>query len=277
MLLALAIVSSLLVVIDVNSRLLEGFRGALGTLVGPIYTVSEAPYWFVHTSGALLESRDSLTQQTADLERRVLELSEVAQRFDALEKENARLRELLGSRQRHGVDVRVAELIGVVPAVNTFQVIIDKGATSDVEVAQAVIDAEGLFGQIVEVSAITSRVMLVTDAAFAVPVQVVRNDFRSIAAGTGELGVVELEYVPVTADIKEGDMLVTSGLGGTFPRGYPVAEVVSVDVDPTLTYAQVRARPLAALDRSRHVLVVLGVSPAAEGSTPAAEVQESAP
>lgn len=272
MLLALAIVSSLLVVVDVNSRLLEGFRGVLGTIVGPIYTVSEAPYWLAHTSGELLESRGSLTARNADLERRLLELSEVAQRFDALEEENARLRELLGSRQRLRVDVRVAELIGVVPAANTFQVIIDKGSPAGVEVGQAVIDAEGLFGQVVEVSPLTSRVMLVTDSAFAVPVQVMRNDFRSIAAGTGELGMLELEYVPVTADIKAGDVLVTSGLGGTFPRGYPVAEVISVDVDPTLTYAEVHARPLAALDRSRHVLVVFGVSPLNEvPAAPAAD------
>jgi rod shape-determining protein MreC len=127
---------------------------------------------------------------------------------------------------------------------------------------------------VVEVSALTSRVMLVTDAAFAVPVQVMRNDFRSIAAGTGELATLELEYVPVTADIKQGDVLVTSGLGGTFPRGYPVAEVISVDVDPTMTYARVRARPLAALDRSRHVLVVFGVSPIPEEKVPEETVTE---
>ena len=264
LLLALAIVSSLLMVIDVNSGLLQPLRGVIGTIVGPIYAISEAPYWVARTSGDLIESRDSLTQQNADLERRVLELSEVSQRFASLEEENARLRELLGSRQRLHVDVRVAELTGVVPAANTFQVIIDKGASSDVVIGQAVIDAEGLFGQVVEVSALTSRVMLVTDAAFAVPVQVMRNDVRSIAAGTGELDTLELEYVPVTADIKEGDVLVTSGLGGTFPRGYPVAEVISADVDPTMTYARVRARPVAALDRSRHVLVVFGVSPVEE-------------
>ncbi len=271
LLLALAIVSSLLMVIDVNSGLLKPLRGAIGTVVGPIYTVSEVPYWLARTGSTLIESHDRLTERNADLERRVLELAEVAQRFSALEEENARLRELLGSRQRLHVDVRVAELTGVVPAANTFQVIIDKGTSSDVEIGQAVIDAEGLFGQVVEASALTSRVMLVTDAAFAVPVQVMRNDFRSIAAGTGELDTLELEYVPVTADIKEGDVLVTSGLGGTFPRGYPVAEVISVDVDPTLTYARVRARPVAALDRSRHVLVVFGVSPVTEDNTAAAD------
>ena len=243
----------------------------IGTVVRPIYLVSEAPYQLASMGGELIESRESMTERNADLERRVLELSELAQRFSALEEENARLRELLGSRQRLRVDVRVAELIGVVPAANTFQVIIDKGATSGVEIGQAVIDAEGLFGQVVEVDGLTSRVMLVTDAAHAVPVQTMRNDFRSIAAGTGELGMLELEYVPITADIKEGDVLVSSGIGGRFPRGYPVGEVISVDVDPTRTYANVRARPLAALDRSRHVLVVFGADPVIEPEAAEAE------
>ncbi len=123
-------------------------------------------------------------------------------------------------------------------------------------VGQAVIDAEGLFGQVVEVAQFSSRVMLVIDAAHAVPVQVNRNDFRSIAAGTGRSDRLELEYVPVTADIRVGDLLVSSGLGGHFPRGYPVGEVTAVVVEPTMTYAQVTAKPFAALDRSRHVLLV---------------------
>jgi len=152
--------------------------------------------------------------------------------------------------------VLVAELIGVVPGPNTFQVEIDKGADAGVFVGQAVIDADGVFGQVVEVAQFSSRVMLLIDGAHALPVQVNRNDVRSIAAGTGRMDRLELEYVPITADIRVGDVLVSSGLGGHFPRGYPVAEVTSVVVDPTLTYAQVVAKPLAALDRSRHVLLV---------------------
>ena len=265
LLLALAIVSILMTAIDVNSRLLEPFRQVLATLVSPIYLLSEAPYRLASSGSDLVASRHSLIESNSDLERRVLELSHQAQQFAALEEENARLRELLGSRQKVGVEVLVAEIVGVVPAPNTFQMIIDKGASEGVYAGQAVIDAEGLFGQVVEVSAATSRVMLLTDAAHAVPVQVVRNDFRSIAAGTGELGTLELEYVPVTADIREGDVLVSSGLGGRFPRGYPVGEVVSVVVDPTRTYADVRARPSAALDRTRHVLLVFGATPDGEG------------
>jgi len=271
--LALAIVSLLLSAIDVNSRLLESVRSALATLVSPIYVIAESPYLMGRQASRTFATRDSLMEKNALLEQQNLNLSEQAQQFVALRQENARLRALLGSRQRLGAEVLVAELIGVVPTQNTFQVEVDKGADAGVFVGQAVIDAEGLFGQVVEVGQFTSRVMLLVDASHAVPVQVNRNDIRSIAAGTGRMDRLELEYVPVTADIREGDLLVSSGLGGHFPRGYPVGEVVSVVVDPTLPYAQVTARPLAALDRSRHVLLVY--EPATAVAEPTVVVPEA--
>jgi len=256
LLLALAIISALLMTIDVNSRLLQPTRSVLATIVSPIYVIAESPYHVSHEARETLSTRESLMTENAQLEQRNLELSTMAQQFVALREENARLRQLLGSRQRLGAEVLVAELIGVIPSPNTYQVEIDKGAADGVFVGQAVIDADGLFGQVVEVAQFSSRVMLVIDAAHAVPVQVNRNDFRSIAAGTGRTDRLELEYVPVTADIRVGDLLVSSGLGGHFPRGYPVGEVTAVVVEPTMTYAQVTAKPLAALDRSRHVLLV---------------------
>ncbi len=269
--------SCLLLAIDVNSRLLESARSALATLVSPIYVIAESPYRMGREATETLSTRDALMSENARLTRRNLELSQIAQQFVALREENARLRQLLGSRKRLGAEVLVAELIGVVPSPNTFQVEIDKGADAGVFVGQAVIDAEGLFGQVVEVAKFSSRVMLVIDAAHAVPVQVNRNDFRSIAAGTGRIDRLELEYVPVTADIKVGDLLVSSGLGGHFPRGYPVGEVVSVVVEPTMTYAQVSARPLAALDRSRHVLLVYHTAPSVAAPSEAAPSATAAP
>jgi rod shape-determining protein MreC len=254
--LALAIVSALLMTIDVNSRLLQPMRSVLATIISPIYVIAESPYHVSREARATLSTRESLMAENTQLEQRNLELSTMAQQFVALREENARLRQLLGSRQRLGAEVLVAELIGVIPSPNTYQVEIDKGAADGVFIGQAVIDAEGLFGQVVEVAQFSSRVMLVIDAAHAVPVQVNRNDFRSIAAGTGRTDRLELEYVPVTADIRVGDLLVSSGLGGHFPRGYPVGEVTAVVVEPTMTYAQVTAKPSAALDRSRHVLLV---------------------
>ena len=198
----------------------------------------------------------TLSQRNADLEAQLLEMSEVSQRFRALRTENERLRQLLGSRSRLPQQVLIAELIGVIPTVNTFQVILDKGTDAGVRIGQAVIDAQGLFGQVIAADAFTSRVLLVVDETHAVPVEVNRNGVRSVAAGTGILDRLVLEFVPITADIRQGDLLVTSGLGGRFPRGYPVGTVESVVVESVSSFAEVVVRPAAYLDRSRHVLVV---------------------
>ena len=246
----------MMMVVDINSRLLDPVRSTLATVVSPIYVIAESPYSVVASAGETFASRATLKADNEALRRRLLELAPVSQQVATLTEENARLRELLGSRRRLGNEVLVAELVGIVPTPNTLQVEIDKGANSHVSVGQAVIDADGLFGQVVEVAAATSRVMLIADASHAVPVEVNRNNFRSIAAGTGKLDELELEYVPITADIQVDDLLVSSGLGGHFPRGYPVGVVTKVIADPKVPYAQVKVRPLASLDRSRHVLVV---------------------
>ncbi len=113
-----------------------------------------------------------------------------------------------------------------------------------------------LMGQVVEVSEATSRALLVTDSTHSIPVQVNRNGVRAIAEGTGSLGRLEIHHVSATTDIQQGDLLVSSGLGGRFPVGYPVAEVTRIERDPGQAFARVEARPMAAMDRSRHVLLV---------------------
>ena len=256
-----------MMVVDINSRLLDPVRSALATIVSPIYVIAESPYSVAATAGETFASRATLKAENEALRRRLLELAPVSQQVATLTEENAQLRELLGSRRRLGNDVLVAELVGIVPTPNTLQVEIDKGANAHVTIGQAVIDANGLFGQVVEVAAATSRVMLIADASHAVPVEVNRNNFRSIAAGTGKLDELELEYVPITADIQVDDLLVSSGLGGHFPRGYPVGVVTKVIADPKVPYAQVKVRPLASLDRGRHVLVVFAKDQPTEGAS----------
>ncbi len=254
--LALAILSLLLVVIDSNTRLLRPVRDALSTIVSPIYFVAHAPYDVTAGVGERLASRQSLLAQNRRLQSRLLEMSALQQQFDSLRQENARLRDLLGSQATIEADVLVAEIIGQRPVPYRHHLVLDKGSRDGVYVGQAVIDADGLFGQVIEVGRFASIVMTVTDNSHAVPVQVQRNNLRSIASGTGDSEFLELEYVPITADIAPGDLLVSSGMGGRFPPGYPVAIVTDVGTDPGLAYAQVQARPLAALDRSRHVLLV---------------------
>jgi len=245
-----------LVTLDVTTRLLEPVRSTIGTLVSPLQVLAELPYLLADEVGEVASTHESLRVHNTELERRILELTQISQQFLSLKTENERLRALLGSRARLPAEVMVAELVAVIPVPNTHQVIIDKGTDSGIEIGQAVLDAEGLFGQIVEVDRFTSRVLLIVDPSHAVPVQVNRSGVRSVAGGTGELDRLVLENLPVTADIREGDLMESSGLGGRFPRGYPIGYVSSVNIEETSPYARVEVRPLAALDRSRHVLVV---------------------
>lgn len=249
-------VSAVLMALDMATRLLEPVRGILGTVVSPVQVLAEVPYLLADQVGDVATTHESLRERNAQLERQILELSQISQQFMSLKSENERLRELLGSVARVPAEIMVAELLAVVPTPNTHQIIIDKGSDAGIRLGQAILDAEGLFGQVVEVDRYTSRVLLIVDPSHAVPVQVNRSGVRSVAAGTGELDRLVLENVPVTADILQGDLLESSGLGGRFPRGYPVGYVSSVLIEPTSSYAEVEVRPLAALDRARHVLVV---------------------
>jgi rod shape-determining protein MreC len=133
---------------------------------------------------------------------------------------------------------------------------LDKGVGDEVRVGQAVLDSRGLVGQVVEAGLASSRVLMITDLSHSTPVQVLRNDYRAILRGTGEPARLLLQHVPDTADIREGDLLITSGLGGRFPSGYPVAVVRSVVHDPAEPFALIVAEPTAQLARSRHLVVV---------------------
>lgn len=248
--------SLILISLELTTRLLGPVRSVVGTAVSPLQYLAETPYLLGGELGEVVATQTMLLDQNEQLERKVLELSKFSMQYLNLLKENENLRQLLGSRARLPDEVLIAELIGVVPAANTHQVVIDKGAESGVSVGQAVIDSEGLFGQIAEVDLYTSRVLLITDKDHAVPVQINRNGVRSIAGGSGRIDRLELENVPITADIIQGDLVETSGMGGRFPRGYPVGYVDAVVVDPTASFAEVIIRPTALLDRSRHVLVI---------------------
>lgn len=261
-----------MIVLETTTRLLEPVRQTLASLLTPVYFVAELPYLAGGGLGEVVSTREALLARTEEQERQLLELSHVAQQYHALKTENERLRALLGSRARLPAAVLIAELIGVVPAPETHQIIIDKGEADGVRAGAPVIDAYGLFGQIVETGRHTSRVLLVTDANHAVPVQINRNGVRSIAGGTGDPVYMELENVPITADVTEGDLVETSGLGGGFPAGYPVGRVASVRIEPTSAFALVQVAPMAELDRSRHLLVILDVpgDPATEPEAGAA-------
>ena len=256
LLFGLGMLSALLIAVESSTRLLDPVRGFIANLASPIYFVAQAPYVMEETVSDLLSTRSDLMARNASLERRVLALAQVSQQYIALKAENDRLRALLGSQGRVSYEFWIAELVGIVPDPNTHQIILDKGAEAGLEIGYAVLDSQGLFGQVVEVSRLTSRVLLLTDRDHAVPVRVSRNGVRGIVGGTGDMGSLSVENVSTLSDIVEGDLLETSGLAGRFPAGYPVGTVTSVVGDAAAASVQVRVVPTAQLDRAQHVLVI---------------------
>ena len=228
----------------------------LAVVTQPIQSIAHAPYSITEASTIFFASRNQIQNRNARLIEEIRELTYGSQRLAAIEAENMRLRALLGSRKRLSADVLVAEIIGIDPNTQRREVVIDKGARDGVNVSQAVVDAEGLFGQVVATTNSSARVLMVSDARHAIPVEVVRTGLRSIAVGTGLSDRLDVEYVSTTAGLRTGDLLVSSGLGGRFPRGYPVGEILSVDIDSLSNYANVSASIQARLDTSRHVLIL---------------------
>ncbi len=261
MLLATLVVVSLIAA-DLRFNSMQSTRSVLEVVVAPVYWLADLPSRIGQWNQAHIKSRGQLLEEKQRLGRENLVLQGRSQQMASLQAENVRLRALLNSAALVRDDVLVAELIGVSPDPVRHQLVLNKGESEGVFVGQPLIDAQGLLGQIVEVSPMNSRALLITDATHSIPVQVNRNGVRAIAEGIGVLGFLEIHHVSATTDIEEGDLLVTSGLGGRFPVGYPVAVVSEVERDPGQAFARVLARPSAALDRTRHLLLVFTAQPA---------------
>ena len=245
----------------------------LSVIATPFYWVASIPARISEWNDNTLRSRESLVDENGRLRAETLLLKAQVQKLASLEAENVRLRELLNSSALLDDSVVVAEMMGVSPDPLHHEIIVNKGEKDGLYVGQPVIDALGLMGQIIEVGPLQSRVLLITDATHALPVQVNRNGVRSIAEGVGLINELVLQHVVATTDIKVGDLLVSSGLGQRFPVGYPVATVTEVTIDPGQPFATVKATPRAALDRSRHVLLVFSQ----KRSQPAADLYPSVP
>ena len=263
MLLAIVVIVGLITA-DLHYNKLQGGRAVLDTLASPVFWAANLPARFSEWTSAHTQTRTQLLEENERLRRENLELQGRSQQMASLQGENVRLRKLLNSSALLRDDVLVAELIGVSPDPERLQLVLDKGTSDGVFIGQPLIDADGLMGQIVEASSGSSRALLITDVTHSVPVQVNRNGVRAIAEGSGELGQLEIRHVSSNTDIQVGDLLVTSGLGGRFPEGYPVAVVTEVERDPGETFAHVLATPSAALDRTRHVLLVFTTRPIPE-------------
>ena len=248
--------SVVLMVMDHKYKSLESVRDALSLLVYPIQLVVELPGSMSDWFNESLSTRRKLQEEVDSLRTQYFMQQAQMQKFSALQQENIRLRELLDSSFEIGEKVLIAELMSVNLDPYKHQVMINKGELHDIYPGQPLVDAEGVMGQVVHAGPYSSTAMLITDTSHAIPVQVNRNGLRSIALGSGTINRLELPYIPNSADIQPGDLLITSGLGGRFPPGYPVATVTAVQHDPGNAFASVVATPLAHLNRSREVLLI---------------------
>jgi rod shape-determining protein MreC len=252
----LAVVAIVIMVADHRQHHLPAVRAALTAAAYPLQWLVDAPFRFAGWVDDTTTTRNTLTASNVELASENLKLKLRLQRFEALEQENARLRAGLGSTARVVQRSLVAEILRVDLDPYRQRVLVNRGSRDGVYVAQAALDANGVFGQVTRVGPWSAEIIMISDSEAAVPVQVERNGLRTIATGTGQPTVLNLPYVPKSADIKPGDRLLSSGLGGVFPPGYPVAQVADVRRDPTQPLLLVSATPLARLDRAPEVLLV---------------------
>jgi rod shape-determining protein MreC len=245
-----------LIIVDKRYANLAHIRQWLSVVVYPVQVAVASPFegwdWFRES----VTTRDALRADKARLESDLRLAQFRLQRYAALESESERLRELREST----ADVTDHFVIGKIMHLDLDafreRVLVDKGARDGIYVGQAVLDAGGVFGQVARVGQLTSEVILVSDAAHAIPVQINRNGLRTIAVGTGDTSRLKLPYLPTSADAVVGDLVLTSGLGGGFPAGYPVGTIAEVRRDPSQSLADVEVKPAAALDSARELMFV---------------------
>lgn len=254
--LLLAALSIVLLIYDHRENHLDTVRKTLGAAVYPLRMVVDSPVslwrWLRESTAA----RNDLLLENSRLNAERLLTQARLQRFAALESENARLRAMLEATSRVRDQVQVAEIMSVSSNPFRHTLVIDKGTQEGVYDGQAMIDANGVVGQIIEAGLLSAQGVLISDPDHALPVEVNRNGLRTIAVGTGEFDRLDLPFLPNNADIREGDLLVTSGLGGSFPPGYPVGTVDEVTRIPQGPFAQISARPAAALNQVREIMLI---------------------
>lgn len=251
--LALALV---LMVLDHRNGWMWRLRYTAAVVVEPVYRLAGLPAAGARALGVAFADRQALTEQNQRLREDLLLANAKLNRMAAVAEQNERLKELLATQKSLGLKVQLARVVGVDLGAERNRLVINLGARDKVRVGQPVIDAHGLLGQVVETLPTTAVVMLVTDPSHAVPVTVERTGLRTVAYGARGSAQLSLPTVPMAADIKVGDRLLTSGLGGRFPPGFPVGTVIGVAPAANGLFQEARARPSADVYRSDDVLLL---------------------
>jgi rod shape-determining protein MreC len=238
---------------------LDGFgttRVYLNSFVSPLQYLANLPGQLLNASASRFVSHERLFDDNAKLTHDAMLMNGQLQRLTFLQEENDRLRSLLNSPVQDNTRKVVAELMAVDNNPYSHQIVINKGAINDVYEGQPVLDSKGIVGQIMQVSSTNSRVLLIADVTHAIPVRIARNNVRLVVSGSGSLDELLIQHVVHNSDLKIGDILLSSGLGNIFPEGYPVASITSIIRDEGRPFSQVKAKPIAQLDRLKYLLLL---------------------
>jgi rod shape-determining protein MreC len=261
-LLAYLVLASVLMMMDYRNQIGVHVRASLSRVIEPVWWVASLPKRMVSDVDSELALRQQLQAQNKKLLRDIRIANAKIQRLAALNEENQRLRDLLDADPNGSLNVHMVRILDVDLNPYHQRIVLDAGTTQGVKIGQAVLDAGGIAGQVIEVSENKSIVLLITDSEHAIPVQVVRSGLRSIAVGLGNTNELLMPDIPQSADIRVGDVLVTSGMGGKFPAGFPVGVISSLKPDETRLFVVGRAKPAARLDQGLEVLLLDEVIPA---------------
>ncbi|MBL4899974.1 MAG: rod shape-determining protein MreC [Colwellia sp.] len=248
--------SALLIFFDHKMASFESARGYLQSFVSPLQYLANTPKQFMTWASTNFTTRRQLMAENQQYRLNELDFHGEAMQLDILKQENERLRSLLASPLRSEIKKMVAEVISVDSDPYSLQIVINRGAGDGVYEGQPVLDSLGIVGQILHVGQTSSRVILITDISHAVPVRVQRNGLRLLASGSGQIERLIHNFVPQSADIKTGDLLVSSGLGGKYPEGYPVAKVSFVSNNESREFMRVYSTPIAQIDRLHYLLLL---------------------
>ena len=250
------LLSVLLMVLDARFHYAEPLRHGLTLAIYPLQQVATAPVTAFNSVSDFFSSQAKLRRENAELRAEQLKNAQSLMTMGSLSQENEQLRKLLDARNNLPAPSLFAEIVYAGRDPFSRKVIIDKGAQHGVALGQPVVDGSGVLGQVTRVLPLLAEVTLITDKNHSIPVQVLRNGLRGIAYGSGDGNTMELRFMPANAEIQSGDVLVTSGLDGIYPRGLPVANVLKVDRDATVAFAKIRLAPTAGTNKHRQVLVV---------------------
>ena len=250
------VLSFILLINDQRNNYLSILRNSIAIAIYPLQSTVEIPSRLINWFDLRIKSKEILIQENQNLLSRQKINSSILQRYESLEQDNERLKQILNAANNLDNKVEITRIISI--NVNPYRhtIVIDKGERDGVYKGQVLLDADGVIGQILHTNFLTSEAILISDSDHALPVEINRNGLRTIVLGNGSYTKLDVPYIPNNADIEIGDLLVTSGLGGKFPSGYPVAKVDFIESDLSEQFYKVSAKPIAYLNQVRELMLL---------------------